>query len=119
MPDLYRLIVSPRGYILAIRRPRDGRNDVGMAVISQDVMAAVRIPYLHRTIGTGRGNACQAPGGAIGRPGQGFYPLTMATIGADGAGIEGIPDQHVCIPARRIDVLAIRQPPHTMLSLYT
>ncbi len=57
IPYLHRLIPTPRGNALAIRRPRQRFHDIGMSMIGEDVATIGSIPHLHRAISASRGDA--------------------------------------------------------------
>src|SRR5258708_10845539 len=57
IPHLHRLITTPRGDALVIRRPRHRFHDIGMAMVGEDVAAIGSIPHLHCAISASRGDA--------------------------------------------------------------
>src|SRR2546422_2789169 len=105
------ITITPGGDALAIRGPchgipRYGGTPGGSAVTKgEDIPTGHRIPDLHRTIFTCRGDAL-----AIWRPSHGKYNISMAMIGIDAVSITRIPYLDRRVETATGDVPAIRGP---------
>src|SRR2546428_1976948 len=74
-PDLYRMILPPRGDALAIGRPGDRIHLVCVLEVGEDTASSGSLPDLDGLIKTCRGNIP-----AIGRPGDRAYTAGMPTV---------------------------------------
>src|SRR6516165_5722494 len=105
LPDLNCFIITSRGNVHTIRRPRNSSHSAWVAAISEYLFSRGCIPYLYYTIHTSRGNKL-----SIGRPGDSSHPNPPTRMDARGKDltISGrIPHLHSLIIASRGNVLPI------------
>src|SRR5215831_9527774 len=78
IPHLHRVIFAPRSKVFPIRRPGHRPHTVGMAAVSQGLLASGAVPHPHRVIEAGRGDARAVRG-----PGHRLHSTAMAAIDQD------------------------------------
>src|SRR5437660_1165025 len=101
-PQLYGVIITPRGEAPAIRRPCYRFHYIGMPAIGVDVATTGSIPHLHCAIIASRGDAL-----AIGGPRYRFHNVELPAVGEGVVTTGGIPYLHGLIATPRSEALAV------------